>query len=70
VLYKGNSAILLDSQWSRLVKKSGFSVHIIRDVDQIDLEELQNFTGEKETGSAQVSKLLMPYWESLINLSD
>ena len=70
VLYKGNSAILLDSPWSRLLKENQFPVHIIKDVYQIDLEELRNFAEEKEAASAQVAKLSMVYWESLISTSD
>jgi hypothetical protein len=70
VLYKGNSAILLDSPWSRLLKENQFPVHIIKDVHQIDLEELRNFAEEKEAASAQVAKLSMDYWESLISTSD
>lgn len=70
VLYKGNSAILLDSPWSRLLKNSGFSVHIIKDVNQIDLEELQIFAEEQQNSSAPVAKLSMVYWESLISLID
>jgi hypothetical protein len=68
VLYKGNTAILLDSPWSRLVKKSGFSVHIIKDLQQINFEELQHFSAESENG-VEDAKLSMFYWESLIALS-
>lgn len=69
VLYKGNIAILLDSPWSRLLRKYNFPVHIIKDIQQIDLEELRAFTGKKENGIEHDAKLSMLYWKSLISLS-
>lgn len=69
VLYKGNIAILLDSPWSRLIEKRGFLVHIIKDIRQIDLEELRDLTRKKENGTEYDAKLSILYWKSLISLS-
>lgn len=70
VLYKGNSAILLDSPWSRLLKKSVSAVHIIEGVQSINLEFLRNCKVEQEIGIEHGAKLSMSHWESLIGLSD
>lgn len=69
VLYKGNIAILLDSPWSRLLKKSDFPVYIIKDIQQFGLEELRDFSIKKGNGIEYDAKLSMHYWKSSISLS-
>ena len=69
VLYKGNIAILLDSPWSRLLKNNDFPVHIIKDIQQISLEELQDFSMKKGNRIEYDAKLSMHYWKTSIRLS-
>ena len=52
-----------------VTKKNDFPVHIIKDIQQIGLEELQDFSIKKGNGIEYDAKLSMHYWKSSIRPS-